>query len=52
MSGDHAKREIVTGDKAIDSGRTLSRVSSDKYKERNPLPPSSHIGRVTRRKIK
>jgi hypothetical protein len=39
MSGDHAKREIVTGDKAIGSGRTLSRESSDKYKEE----PSSSI---------
>jgi hypothetical protein len=25
MSGDHAKREIVTGEKAIGSRRTLSR---------------------------
>jgi hypothetical protein len=33
MSGDHAKREIVTGDKPVGSGRTLSRESSDKYKE-------------------
>jgi hypothetical protein len=33
MSGDHAKREIVTGDKPMGSGRTLSKESSDKYKE-------------------
>ena len=33
MSGDHAKREIVTGEKAMGSGMTLSRESSDKYKE-------------------
>jgi hypothetical protein len=33
MSGDHAKREIITGDKAIGSGRTPSRESGDKYKE-------------------
>jgi hypothetical protein len=33
MSGNHAKREIVTGDKATGSGRTLSRESGDKYKE-------------------
>jgi hypothetical protein len=33
MSGDHAKREIVTGDKATGSGRTPSRESGDKYKE-------------------
>jgi hypothetical protein len=25
MSGDHAKREIMTGDKPASSGRTLSR---------------------------
>jgi hypothetical protein len=30
MSGDHAKREIVIGDNAMGSGRTLSRESSDK----------------------
>jgi hypothetical protein len=29
MSGDRAKREIVTGDKAIGSGRTISKESSD-----------------------
>jgi CRISPR/Cas system-associated protein Csm6 len=33
MSGDHAKREIVTGDKSTDSGKTLSRESDNKYKE-------------------
>ena len=33
MFGDHAKREIVTGDKAIGSGRTLSREFGDKYEE-------------------
>jgi hypothetical protein len=33
MSRDHAKREIVTDDKPICSGRTLSRESGDKYKE-------------------
>jgi hypothetical protein len=33
MSGDHAKREIVTGNKPIGSGRTLSRESDDKYKD-------------------
>jgi hypothetical protein len=33
MSGDHAKREIVTDDKATGSGRTLSKESGDKYKE-------------------
>jgi hypothetical protein len=33
MSGDHAKREIVTGDKLASSRRTLSRESSHKHKE-------------------
>jgi hypothetical protein len=33
MSGDHAKREIVTDDKSASSGRTLSRESSHKHKE-------------------
>ena len=42
MSGDHAKREIVTGDKAIGSGRTLSRESSDKYKEESSPSIKSH----------
>jgi hypothetical protein len=33
MSGDHAKREIMTGEKAASSGRTLSRESDNKNKE-------------------
>jgi hypothetical protein len=33
MSGDHAKREIVTREKPVGSGRTLSRESDNKYKE-------------------
>jgi hypothetical protein len=33
MSGDHAKREIMTGEKAASSGRTLSRESGNKNKE-------------------
>jgi hypothetical protein len=33
MSGDHAKREIMTGDKPTGSGRTLSRESGNKLKE-------------------
>jgi hypothetical protein len=33
MSGDHAKREIVTGEKPVGSGGTLSRESGNKYKE-------------------
>jgi hypothetical protein len=42
MSGDHAKREIVTDDKAIGSGRTLSRESGDKYKEESSSSIKSH----------
>jgi hypothetical protein len=33
MSGDHAKRKIVTGDKSASSGRTHSRESGHKHKE-------------------
>jgi hypothetical protein len=44
MSGDHAKREIVTSDKPISSGRTLSRESGDKFKEE----PSSSIKSLRR----
>jgi hypothetical protein len=33
MSGEHAKREIVTGDKPASSGRTLSKESGHKHKE-------------------
>jgi hypothetical protein len=51
MSRNHTKRVIVTDDKAIGSGRTLSRESVTNTK-RNPPHPSSHIGRVTRRKRK
>jgi hypothetical protein len=42
MSEDHAKREIITGDKAIGSGRTLSRESSDNYKEESSSSIKSH----------
>jgi hypothetical protein len=42
MSGDHTKREIVMGDKAIGSGRTLSRESDDKYKEESSSSIKSH----------
>jgi hypothetical protein len=52
MSGDHAKREIVTDEKPAGSKKTLSRESGNKYTRRNPLTPSSHIGGVTRRRRK
>jgi hypothetical protein len=43
MSGDHAKREIVTGNKPASSGRTLSRESEMKkvvYYETDSSSPS------------
>jgi hypothetical protein len=42
MSGDHAKREIVTGDKPASSGRTLSRQSDNKHKEESSSYTKSH----------
>jgi hypothetical protein len=47
MSGDHAKREIVIGDKAEGSERknnerTPSRESGDKYKEESASSIKSH----------
>jgi hypothetical protein len=42
MFGEHAKREIVTGDKAVGSGRTTSRESGDKYKEESSSSTKSH----------
>jgi hypothetical protein len=42
MSGDHAKREIVTGDKLASSGRTLSRESDNKHKEESSSSIKSH----------
>jgi hypothetical protein len=44
MSGEHAKREIMTGDKPASSGRTLSRESGHKHKE------ESYSSTTTRRK--
>jgi hypothetical protein len=42
MSRDHAKREIVTGEKATGSGRTLSSESGNKYKEESSSSIKSH----------
>jgi hypothetical protein len=42
MSRDHAKREIMTGEKAASSGRTLSRESSNKNKEESSSSIKSH----------
>jgi hypothetical protein len=42
MSGDHTKREIVTGEKPAGSGKTLSRESGNKYKEESFSSIKSH----------
>jgi hypothetical protein len=42
MSGDHAKREIITGDKPASSGRTLSRESGHKHKEESSSSNKTH----------
>jgi hypothetical protein len=52
MSGDHAKREIMTGDKFASSGRTLSRESSNKHKEESSSPIKSHRKDDKKKKMK
>ena len=42
MSGDHTKREIMTGDKSASLGRTLSRESGNKHKEESSSSIKSH----------
>jgi hypothetical protein len=42
VSGDHAKREIMTDDKPASSGRTLSRESGNKHKEESSFSIKSH----------
>jgi hypothetical protein len=42
MSGDHAKREIVTDDKPASPGRTHSRESGHKHKEESSSSIKSH----------
>jgi hypothetical protein len=42
MSGDHAKREIMTSDKSASSGRTLSREFGNKHKEESSSSIKSH----------
>jgi hypothetical protein len=42
MSGDHAKREIMTGDKPTGLGKTTSRESGNKYKEKSSSSIKSH----------
>jgi hypothetical protein len=53
MSEDHAKREIVTGDKPTGSRKTPSRESSNKYKEESFSSIKSHRrGDKKKKKIK
>jgi hypothetical protein len=52
MSRDHAKREIVTGEKPTGSGRTLSRESGNKYKEESSSSIKSYRRGVKKKKMK
>jgi hypothetical protein len=52
MSGDHAKREIVTGDKPASSGRTLSRESGHKHKEESSSSNKTHRKDDKKKKMK
>jgi hypothetical protein len=52
MSGDHAKREIMTGEKPAGSGRTLSRESGNKYKEESSSSIKSHRRGDKKKKMK
>jgi hypothetical protein len=52
MSGDHAKREIMTCDKSASSGRTLSRESSNKHKEESSSSIKLHRKGDKKKKMK
>jgi hypothetical protein len=52
MSGDHAKREIMTGEKAASSGRTLSRESDNKHKAESSSSIKSHRRGDKKKKMK
>ena len=52
MSGDHAKREIMTGDKSASSGRNLSRESGNKHKEESYSSIKSHRKGDKKKKMK
>jgi hypothetical protein len=52
MSGDHAKREIMTGEKPMSSRRTLSRESGNKYKEESSSSIKSHRKGDKKKKMK
>jgi hypothetical protein len=56
MSGKHAKKEMVTAkNPKPQEGRTRNKLHQRRpatNTKKNPPAPSSHIGRVIRRKIK
>jgi hypothetical protein len=52
MSREHAKREIVTGDKPASSGRTLSRESDHKHKEESSSSNKTHRKGDNKKKMK
>jgi hypothetical protein len=52
MSGDHAKREIMTDEKTASSGRTPSRESGNKYKEESLSSIKSHRKVDKKKKMK
>jgi hypothetical protein len=52
MSGDHAKKEIMTDDKPASSRRTLSRESSNKHKEESSSSIKSHQRGDKKKKMK
>jgi hypothetical protein len=52
VSGEHAKREIVTGDKPASSGRTLSRESGHKHKEESSSSNKTHWKGDKKKKMK
>jgi hypothetical protein len=51
MSGDHAKREIMTGEKATSHGKAPSKESGNKLKEGSP-PHKSHQSGDKKKKMK
>jgi hypothetical protein len=52
MSKDHTKREVMTGQKAASSGRTLSRESGNKHKEESSSSIKSHRRGDKKKKMK
>jgi hypothetical protein len=52
MSGDHAKREIMTGEKSASHGKDPSRESGPKGKEESPPRVKSHRSGDKKKKMK